>query len=79
MISKKEAMLKIYDDVYVNHISRQLELEHLENWAIKNARKIKNKEERKGTLAHLETRKEELKYEIDSRKSLLATVKAKLK
>ena len=79
MKTQKELWEKIYEDVLINHMGRQVELEHLEGWGIPQAKKIKNKEEREGAMAQLENNKKQIEYEIKSRTALLKTLKKKLK
>jgi hypothetical protein len=79
MKTEKELLVQIYDDVRLNHMSREFELEHLKDYMIPQALKIKNKQEREGTVADLNGRKEALEFEIKSRKHLLSTLKKKLK
>jgi len=79
MKTEKELLVQIYDDVRLNHLSRGFELDHIKDYLLVQASKIKNKEEREQTLAHLNQRKQELEFEMKSRKELLKTLKKKLK
>ena len=79
MKDKKQLLEEIRDDVIKNQLSRELELEHVENYLMPKALKIKKKEDRKVNVQTLENKKKELKEEMEARKHILKVLDKRLK
>lgn len=79
MKDKKQLLEEIMDDVNKNQLSRELELDLLENYHMPRALKLKDKEEKKVHVESLEHKLKELKEEMDARVYLMKALKKMLK
>jgi hypothetical protein len=79
MKDTKQLLEEIMDDVNKNQLSRELELDHVQNYLIPKAKKNKDKEQKKQQLEALENKAEQLKEEMDARVALRKALKKKIK
>lgn len=79
MKDKKQLLTEIMDDVNKNQLSRELELDLLENYHMPKALKLKDKEEKKVHTESLQHKAKELKEEMDARVYLMKALKKMLK
>lgn len=76
---RKELLEEVLNEINKNQISREIELDLVDNYHMPKALKIKNKEDRKVHVESLQNKKRELTDEMEARKYIIKSVKNKLK
>jgi predicted oxidoreductase len=79
MKDTKQLLEEIMDDVNKNQLSRELELDHVENYLIPKAKKNKNKDEKKEQVGALENKAKMLKEEMEARVALKKVLTKRIK
>jgi hypothetical protein len=79
MKDKKQLLEEIMDDVMKNQYSRELELEHVQEYLMPKAKKIKNKDEKKVHVESLKDKEKQLKEEMEARENIIKILEKKLK
>jgi hypothetical protein len=79
MKDTKQLLEEIMDDVNKNQLSRELELDHVQNYLIPKAKKNKNKDEKKEQVEALENKAKMLKEEMEARVALKKVLTKRIK